>query len=59
MSAYRAVDDVWLNSLLVDDGLDVLMHVMVDMLASNGWLHGAGMVAVNSGRGVFVLRSPV
>jgi len=31
------VDDGWLDGLLLDNGLDVLVHVMVYMLACNSW----------------------
>lgn len=37
------VDDGWLDGLLLDDGLDVLVDVVVDVLAGNGWVGGRCM----------------
>jgi len=50
---HGGVHDVWLDSLLVDDGLNLLMHMVVDMLASNDWLGSGLVLTLNTGRGIF------
>ena len=35
MDRYGCVDDLWLYRLLLDNGLDGLVNVVVDVLASN------------------------
>lgn len=50
------VDDVGLDGLLVDDGLNGLMDMMMDMLASNGRLGSSGMLSLNPFDGILVLR---
>ena len=37
MDGHRGVDDLWLESLLVDDWDDSFVDVVVDVLASDGW----------------------
>ena len=41
-----SVDNGRLNSLLLYDGLDVLVHVVVNMLACDGRVGGAGVLSV-------------
>lgn len=40
------VDDGWLDSLLLDDWLDILVDVVVDVLASNRWSSGVGVLSL-------------
>jgi len=49
MNWYRCVDNMWLNGLLLNDGLDGLVDMVVHMLASDGWLRGAGTLTLNVG----------
>jgi len=49
---HGGVHDVWLDSLLVDDGLNLLMHMVVDMLASNDWLGSSLVLTLNTSGGI-------
>lgn len=49
------VNNGWLNSLLLDDGLDVLVDMVVDVLSCNGWGSCGGVLGLADGTGVFEL----
>jgi hypothetical protein len=49
------VDNRWLDSLLLDDWLDVLVHVVVYVLASDGWVGSGGVLSVSNSAGVLEL----
>jgi len=55
MNWHRCVDNLWLNSLLVDDWLNCLMHVMVDMLTSHSRGGLGRMGSLMCGRSVLEL----
>ena len=55
MDGNGGVYDGWLDSLLLNDGLNVLVHMMVDVLASNGGLRGRGGLHVANGAGILEL----
>jgi len=55
MDGDGGVNDGWLNSLLLDDRLDVLVDVMVNVLTSNRWCSCAGLLGVTDGAGVLEL----
>jgi len=44
-----------LNCLLLDDGLNILMDVVVDMLACNGGVGGCGVLGLADSAGIFEL----
>lgn len=48
------VDDRWLDGLLLDDGLDGLVDVVVDVLASNGW--GGSRCVLSLANGALILE---
>ena len=45
---YGLVDDVWLNSLLLDDWLNCLVDVMVHVLSGNGGFSSGSLLALNA-----------
>jgi len=47
-----SVDDFWLDRLLVNDGLNGLMHMVVDMLACSHGESGLRVVCLSCGGGV-------
>lgn len=49
------MNDRGLNSLLLDDGLDVLVDVVVDVLTSNGVPGGGSVLGLADGAGVLEL----
>jgi hypothetical protein len=49
------VDDGWLDSLPLDDWLDVLVYVMVDVLTGNGGVGGLRVLRLADGAGVLEL----
>jgi hypothetical protein len=49
------VDNGGLNSLLLDNWLDVLVHVVVDVLACNSWVGRGGALSLSHGAGVLEL----
>ena len=51
------VDDGGLDGLFLDDGLDVLVHVVVDMLAGDGGALRGGVVRCSFGAGALELGS--
>jgi len=55
MDRNRSVNDRGLNSLLLNDGLDVLVYVVVDVLASNGWVSGRRVLGIPDAAGVLEL----
>jgi hypothetical protein len=55
MNRDGGVDDGWLDRLLLYDGLDVLMHMVVDVLACDSGLSSLGVLNVADGAGVFEL----
>lgn len=52
---HSGVDNVGLDGLLLDDGLDVLMHVVVDVLASYRGASALGVLGCSRGSGVLKL----
>lgn len=55
MDRNNSVSDVRLNSLLVDDGLDSLMNVVVDMLSSGGTSKGLCVLSLSNFACILVL----
>lgn len=51
------VHTVRLDCLLVDDGLDLLVDVVVNVLAGNGWCNRAGLLDLTLHGGVSELGS--
>lgn len=49
------VNNRWLDSLLLDNWLDVLVHVVVDMLACNGRVGGGCVLSLTNSAGVLEL----
>jgi len=52
-----SVDDGWLDGLLLNDRLDVLMDVVVNMLAGNGLALRGGVLSCSFAAGVLELSS--
>jgi hypothetical protein len=55
VDGHSGVDDVGLNRLLLDDRLDGFVHMVVDVLSSNGGGGGRGMLAFTDCAGVLEL----
>lgn len=49
------VDNMWLDSLLVDDWLNGLVDMVVHVLASSGWLSGCGVLTLYTLSGILEL----
>merc|ERR1711900_78880 len=47
MNGHSSVDDRGLNGLLLNYRLDVFMDVVVDVLASNGWIGRRGVLGIS------------
>lgn len=56
MNWYSGVYYVWLNGLLLDNGLDSLVHMMVYVLASDCWLSSACALTINMGLRITIPR---
>ena len=55
MNRNSSVDDGWLNSLLLHDGLNVLVYVVVDVLTRDSGVGGGGVLGIANGAGILKL----
>merc|ERR1711964_152315 len=55
MNGHSSVDDRGLNGLLLNYRLDVFMDVVVDVLASNGWIGRRGVLGISDSTSILEL----